>query len=163
MANENSPRRMHPDPVAQKHSRERQLWEGVLRVMSGDFDQGGLVPILPFCARAPKSCDYRSGSKRGGRVRRLMHLLGGRFWFGSQALCVMIIVVDPLTHTRHRMTKIWILTMMCTASPLSSCPTSPAWTDLPFRNERQCLDLGAFIARTQAPQGLTYTYSCEPR
>ncbi len=61
------------------------------------------------------------------------------------------------------MTTIWILTLMCTASPLNSCPTSPAWTDLPLRNERQCLDLGAFIARTQAAQGITYTYSCEPR
>jgi hypothetical protein len=60
-------------------------------------------------------------------------------------------------------TQIWILTVMCTASPLGSCPTNPAWTDLPFRDERKCLDLGAFLARTLAAQGITYTYSCEPR
>jgi hypothetical protein len=60
-------------------------------------------------------------------------------------------------------TKIWILTIMCTGSPLSSCPTGPAWTDLPFREERMCLDFGAFVARTQAGQGLRYTYACDPR
>ena len=41
------------------------------------------------------------------------------------------------------MAKIWILTVMCTASPMSSCPTNPAWTDLPFREERACLEAGA--------------------
>jgi hypothetical protein len=61
------------------------------------------------------------------------------------------------------MTKIWFLAVMCTASPASLCPISPAWTDLPFRDEMKCLDLGAFIARTQAAPGVTYTYSCEPR
>jgi hypothetical protein len=60
-------------------------------------------------------------------------------------------------------TQIWILTFMCTASPLSSCPSNPAWTDLPFREEKMCLDMGAFIAKTQAAQGLRYTYSCDPR
>jgi hypothetical protein len=61
------------------------------------------------------------------------------------------------------MAKIWILTVMCTATPLSSCPTSPAWTDLPFREERACLDAGALIARAQAAQGLRLTYSCDPK
>jgi hypothetical protein len=61
------------------------------------------------------------------------------------------------------MAKIWILTIMCTASPWGTCPTNPAWTDLPFRDEQKCLDLGAFIARNQAAQGVTYTYSCEPK
>ena len=61
------------------------------------------------------------------------------------------------------MAKIWILTIMCTGSPLSSCPTKPAWTDLPFKEERACLNFGAFIAKTQDAPGITYTYSCDPR
>lgn len=61
------------------------------------------------------------------------------------------------------MAKVWILIMMCMPGPLTSCPTNQAWTDLPFRDERLCLDWGAFVARTQAAQGLRYTYSCDPR
>jgi hypothetical protein len=62
------------------------------------------------------------------------------------------------------MAKVWILTIMCTAGPpwTSACPTNPAWTDLPFREEQKCLDLGAFIAKTQSAQGLKVTYSCDP-